>query len=201
MYLLRCRILIWKFNNSLPQHKKCNYNNYVEVISFGNFPNTMLYEILEFKTAQQCSQLYSTYPSCKSLLSRKRSTPSSGHASTDTRRHSPRSEGTTFTVRGGDLGGDETMSDQSPDGGFPVYTLGSPSPNPITLTLDVNGQRLPMQLDTGAAVSLISTRTHKRLFPRCPLAKTSITLSTYTGERMNVAGRLQVKAEAPSLPL
>ena len=125
--------------------------------------------------------------------SRKRSTPSSGHASTDTRRHAPRSEGTTFTVRGGDLGGDETMSDQSPDGGFPVYTLGSPSPNPITLTLDVNGQRLPMQLDTGAAVSLISTRTHKRLFPRCPLAKTSITLSTYTGERMNVAGRLQVK--------
>ena len=80
-----------------------------------------------------------------------------------------------------------------------MYTLGSPSPNPITLTLDVNGQRLPMQLDRGgggggaAAVSLISTRTHKRLFPRCPLAKTSITLSTYTGKRMNVAGRLQVK--------
>ena len=41
------------------------------------------------------------------------------------------------------------MSDQSPDGGFHVYTLGSLSANPITLTFDVNGQRLPMQLDTG----------------------------------------------------
>ena len=127
---------------------------------------------------------------CRST-SHKTSTHSSGYAGMETRRCSARSERTTCTARDGYLQGDEVMSDQSLHGRFPVYTLGIPSPNYITLTFEVNGQRLHMQLDTREVVSFIPMRTHKQ--PQCPLAKTSITLSTYTGERMNVDGRLQLK--------
>ena len=42
---------------------------------------------------------------------------------------------------------------------------------PIVIEMEVNGRQLPMELDTGAAVSLISTTTQSTLFPDIPLTQ------------------------------
>ena len=49
-----------------------------------------------------------------------------------------------------------------------------------------------MKLDTGAVVSLISTSTRDQLFSDVPLHSTSTVLTTYTGQRIAVAGRMEV---------
>ena len=86
-----------------------------------------------------------------------------------------------------------------------IFSLGSPSPHPIIITMQVNGQRVPMELDTGAAVSLMSLSIRRRLFPRCSLVKTPVILTTCTGEQIAVVGKMQVKvrygSQYASLPL
>ena len=49
-----------------------------------------------------------------------------------------------------------------------------------------------MELDTGAAVSLISISTRDQLFSDVPLHSTSTVLTTYTGQRIAVAGMMEV---------
>ena len=64
---------------------------------------------------------------------------------------------------------------------------------PIVVPMAVNNKELLMELDTGAAVSVISSSTHNRMFPECPLLNTSAVLTTYTGEQMSLAGEIKVK--------
>ena len=51
---------------------------------------------------------------------------------------------------------------------------------------------LTMEVDTGAAVSIISAQTHKKFFPKASLQQTSIKLRTYMDEAMPVLGELAV---------
>ena len=55
-----------------------------------------------------------------------------------------------------------------------------------------------MEIDTGAAVSLISEETQKRLFPKGSLRQPEVHLKTYTLESIPVVGvlRVQVKYQA-----
>ena len=57
----------------------------------------------------------------------------------------------------------------------------------------MNGQQLPMEVDMGVPVSVISTMTQANLFHSCLLNNTSTILMTYTGDRIPVIG--QMKAE------
>ena len=50
-----------------------------------------------------------------------------------------------------------------------------------------------MEVDTGAAVSLISAEDKTNLFPSCSLSPTTLTLSTYTGEAIPVLGQMVVE--------
>ena len=56
----------------------------------------------------------------------------------------------------------------------------------------VNGITLNMEVDTGASVSIISENTYKKCFQNCKLAKTNVKLKTYTGEKIEVLGQIQV---------
>lgn len=56
--------------------------------------------------------------------------------------------------------------------------------HPIVITMGVNGQKLLMELDTGTAVSVISSATQPKLFPNCKLDSSQTVLTTYTGEHM-----------------
>ena len=50
-----------------------------------------------------------------------------------------------------------------------------------------------MQLDTGAAVTLISSGTFTQLIPDATLSKSGAVLITYTGEQIPLAGQKEVE--------
>ena len=50
-----------------------------------------------------------------------------------------------------------------------------------------------MEIDTGAAVSLISQTTQEDLFPSTHLDKSSLVLRTYTAETIPVLGQMEVE--------
>ena len=54
----------------------------------------------------------------------------------------------------------------------------------------MNGFPLVMELDTGAAYSIISKDAWKWLFPGVTLEDVDLPLATYTFERLNVLGQL-----------
>ena len=86
-----------------------------------------------------------------------------------------------------------------------VFNIGRRSAAPITVTVSVDDQQLLMEVDTGAAVSIIAEKTLKSLLPRATLKPTDVSLTTYTHERMTVLGELLVvvkyNQQVETLPL
>ena len=74
-----------------------------------------------------------------------------------------------------------------------ILTVGDHNNKPITVQMELNGQQVLMEVDTGAAVSLMSVTTQKRLFPRAKLMKSTTQLQTYSAEALSVSGTIQVK--------
>ena len=68
------------------------------------------------------------------------------------------------------------------------------STKPITVTLELNGRSVYMEVDTAAAVSLMSKATQKKLLPHAKLLKAIVKLQTYTAESLPVIGTLEVQA-------
>jgi len=56
--------------------------------------------------------------------------------------------------------------------------------------LTLNKQKTTMELDTGAAVSVMSSAAKDKLFPNLKPETTSVILTTYTGEKISVLGKL-----------
>ena len=76
-----------------------------------------------------------------------------------------------------------------------VHQVGtcSSNPRPYKVTLDIDGVPVEMEIDTWAAVSIISEATQKRLFPKARLSKSSVALRTYSFEPLTVLGQMKVK--------
>lgn len=66
---------------------------------------------------------------------------------------------------------------------------------PLEVQLSVDKQLLTMELDTGAAVTLISESTCQRLWPERPLQACTRRLRTYSGEEVPVLGQLDMVLE------
>ena len=87
-------------------------------------------------------------------------------------------------------------------GADPTYTLfhvrGEDSMSePVTETMLVNGANLEMEVDTGAACSVISAMTYQESWPKDqapPLYSTKKKLCTYTGEPLQIKGAITVRA-------
>ena len=58
--------------------------------------------------------------------------------------------------------------------------------------LTLNGEQTAIELDTGAAVSVISSAAKAKLFPQLKPESTSVILATYTGEKISVLGQIMV---------
>ena len=84
---------------------------------------------------------------------------------------------------------EEGFSNNSDD--FHMFQIGSSSHSPITLQVRINGVHVPMELDTGAAVSVISRSTKQKYLPNVPLLSTRVVLRTYTNEKLPVAGEMK----------
>ena len=74
-----------------------------------------------------------------------------------------------------------------------VNSLGTGRVNPYRAVLELNGKPVPMEIDTGAAVSLISQTTQCALFPDATLVKPGVQLRTYTREPIAVVGKMEVE--------
>ena len=62
----------------------------------------------------------------------------------------------------------------------------------IHVTPKIEGKHLPMELDTGSAISVIPIKIHKELFSNKPLSVTNTKLKTYSGQTITPAGIINV---------
>ena len=58
--------------------------------------------------------------------------------------------------------------------------------------MELETQPLQMELDTGAAVSLMSKQIYRTMFPDTPLQETKTTLKIYSREPLRVVGQRDV---------
>ena len=92
---------------------------------------------------------------------------------------------------------DSTTSDKEAGSGDEYRLLmmtDRSSSDSIMVQVTINGKKLTMELDTGAAVSIISDRTRRSMFPDLQLRKSSLTLRTYTDEPMRVVVNLMYES-------
>nr|XP_055071051.1 uncharacterized protein K02A2.6-like [Misgurnus anguillicaudatus] len=88
---------------------------------------------------------------------------------------------------------DAASSDDETDSELALYKLSQPGEkSSIIVKPEVEGIPLEMELDTGAAVSLISTETYNKILKHLPLCSTDIVLRTYTGQALNPEGVIDV---------
>ena len=85
----------------------------------------------------------------------------------------------------------DTESEESDS--LPLLRVGGKARQPMVVQLSVEGKQIPMEIVTGAAVSIISLVIKEQLFPQIELLRTTLILTTYTGEQMAVVGRMKVK--------
>ena len=66
------------------------------------------------------------------------------------------------------------------------------------VTVMINKKNIPMEVDTGAALSLISEETFNSHFNFTELQPTDVQLRTYSGELISALGSLDVEVEYES---
>ena len=81
-----------------------------------------------------------------------------------------------------------------------VCSASKGSSRPIQVSLSINGKPLVMQLDTGAAVSVMAESTFQKLLPETQLKQSNLVLKTYTGELMDVVGAVSVEVQYGEQP-
>ena len=89
-----------------------------------------------------------------------------------------------------------STTDKAEPDEYPLYhTKGPGTTPPILVTLQLNGQDLTMELDTGATLSIVSEKTYQSLFsPQAApqLKPSTVQLKTYTGEVLTILGEITV---------
>ena len=95
---------------------------------------------------------------------------------------------------------DESTDSDSDQLAFDVRTVIKDSTSRIMLEPTVDGVRLPMELDTGASVSIVSQDTVKRLLPNVKVTNSDVILKTYSGERLKVVGEISAIVEYDGQP-
>ena len=97
-----------------------------------------------------------------------------------------------------DTGQQEKDSDT--DSELPLFKIRDSSKvaHPLTVDIEINGRALNMEVDTGAAVSIISKTTYQKLFSEIPIKPASLRLRTYTGEPIDVEGEMTAQVKYAS---
>ena len=86
------------------------------------------------------------------------------------------------------------VTDNSSDSEYQLFVVHTPNGDPLKTTVLVEGNQLTMEIDTGAAVSLVSKETVNSSFMKnLPLHPTDVRLRTYTGEAVQVLGKVMVR--------
>ena len=75
---------------------------------------------------------------------------------------------------------------------YPLFTVSVSQSTPIVVSVMMNSKSVNMELDTGAAVSLISQDTYRQYWPQLELEESNTQLKTYSGEFLETLGRVNV---------
>jgi hypothetical protein len=78
---------------------------------------------------------------------------------------------------------------------YGIYSVSKKAKDAIVIKLCVEKVNIPMELDTGSAVSVISHVDYRKYFPTLQLDSTSVTLKTYSGEKMIPEGVMHVNVQ------
>ena len=96
-----------------------------------------------------------------------------------------------------------TTHDQEPDPeedvdneSLPLYMVGGGATPPVKVPLLVDGKSLTMELDTGAAITIVSEKQYKGLFSHLPLKESQALLKTYSGEQLPVVSDVMLLFES-----
>ena len=88
---------------------------------------------------------------------------------------------------------------------YTMYNLQGAKVDPIRVVVRIGDQELPMEVDTGASLSIISEETYHSLTKTPALLPTQARLCTYTGEPLPVLDSITVavhyKHQQRTLPL
>ena len=90
---------------------------------------------------------------------------------------------------------EETETDVSDTEEMRLHSVGSPTSPPIEVMLLINGKTHQFELDTKAAVTVMSQSEFQRLLPGVVLRKSAVLLKTYLGERLTVVGDVDVQVQ------
>ena len=74
----------------------------------------------------------------------------------------------------------------------PLNHFGAKSDQPYVLDVQLDGKPIRMEIDTGAALSLVSEQTFRSLFPLRSVETSKVHLRTYSGEVISVVGQMQL---------
>ena len=101
--------------------------------------------------------------------------------------------------------GDDNATDEDEYFLNAINTVPSKHDEKLMVHPFVEGKRLPMEVDTGAAVALVSRATWVKYFKDFALTKPDITLSTYSKEDLSVLGKrivqIELEGQKAELPL
>ena len=78
---------------------------------------------------------------------------------------------------------------------YTLFPVSTPEGKPLQTTIDVEDHPFMMEIDTGAAVSLINEKSSPFL-SKLPLQSSMVQLRTYTGETISVTGEILVKVQS-----
>ena len=81
-----------------------------------------------------------------------------------------------------------TAGTESDSDDYPLYRVSDSKMKPLFVSLKLDGKPFTMELDTGAAYSLVSEATFKELWPDSQLSATDVRLHAYTGTTIPVVG-------------
>ena len=73
--------------------------------------------------------------------------------------------------------------------------VGGGTTPPIKVPLVINDKPVCMELDTGAAITIMSEKQYKELFPEVELRESNVLLKTYSGVRLSVKGERVVHVQ------
>ena len=120
------------------------------------------------------------------------------------KRGKPKPKGKDYAKRTNNIEEDKEEADDV----YNMFTVNKDHRNPIVIDVTVQNEKLKMEIDTGAAVSLISETVYRKTWTNGkapPLQPTKTKLKTYTGEEVPVLGTIQVEvmhgSESKVLPL
>ena len=89
----------------------------------------------------------------------------------------------------------QVVADEQEEEAVPLFALSTQVHQPITVDMLVNDVSVQMEVDTGAALSIMSQEQQEQIFPSAHLHKSNVVLRTYSAEQLKVVGEMLVHVQ------